>query len=172
MTIPTDALRQIAEHSAYPESQAIAAELLACREDLAAERERFNLLSQRCDASERERDAARAEAEQARRDGQEIASGLHEKLAEVRAELAAVKRQRDELLAASEPVADALRDIAWDGHRAYLDAYESAVAKALAAEQPKPSDAVQVLRDAAENCTGEMFGEQAAVKPKPPEVQP
>ena len=37
----------------------------------------------------------------------------------------------------------------------------------IAAEQPKPADAVQLLRDAAANCTGEMFGEQAAVKPKP-----
>ncbi len=70
-------------------------------------------------------------------------AGEAEKL---RAELDAVKRQRDELLASSEPVADALRDIAGDGHRAYLDAYESAVASILAAsqpaQQPKPEGGV------------------------------
>lgn len=51
-------------------------------------------------------------------------------------ELAAVTAQRDELIAAGEPVADALRDIAGDGHRVYLDAWESAIARAQP-EQPK-----------------------------------
>ena len=64
MTIPTDRLREIANPVYVPcvgqdEAIAIATELLACREELAAERERFNLLSQRCDAAERERDAYR-----------------------------------------------------------------------------------------------------------------
>lgn len=114
-------------------------------------------------ACREERDAARAEAKQweakwvvmkdaaaawealsnARLSERNTARAEAEKL---RAELDAVKRQRDELLASSEPVADALRDIAGDGHRAYLDAYESAVASILAAsqpaQQPKPEGGV------------------------------
>ena len=38
-----------------------------------------------------------------------------------------------ELMEASEAVADALRDIAGDGHRAYLDAYEDALEAVRAA---------------------------------------
>jgi len=49
-----------------------------------------------------------------------------------------VEKQRDDLLAAAEPVADALRDIAGSGHGVYLDAYQAAV-EAMAAEQPKPA---------------------------------
>ena len=90
--------------------------------------------------------AARSEAEHERRAGQEMTAGLHEKLAEVRAELAAVKRQRDELLRAakawqsvfgdadgSEPVVIDLRNAAvFDLFTAFVDT--------LAAEQPKPQD--------------------------------
>lgn len=38
-----------------------------------------------------------------------------------------LRAQRDALVAAGEPVADALRDIAGDGHRVYLDQWEAAV---------------------------------------------
>lgn len=51
------------------------------------------------------------------------------------AALAKVTAQRDELARVSEPVADALRDIAGDGHGAYLDAYQ-AVVDAIAAQPP------------------------------------
>ena len=192
--------------------------------ELAAERERFNLLSQRCDAAERERDAARirgddlagrlavaivwrrslarvcndfieafdehgvydglfygsdswlsalraevraaqptkseviaerdaarAEAEKLRDEayatlddvckalGADVDSAVAQALMfkEKAGDLAAVKRQRDELLAAADQVADALRDVAGAGHLAYLDAFDAAAA-ACTAEQPKP----------------------------------
>lgn len=221
--IPTERLRELAASPIADESL-LAAELLAARESMSlpgyqrivderdaarAEAKKYHdalvarhggepiaLLS--------ELDAARAVAEQARRDGQEIAAGLHENLAEVRAEVErlrgikpelpgrpgiwegstavrfgirwngpqsplavpmddgywtpwhlaqaeverlkdalcvckeAVEKQRDDLLAAAEPVADALRDIAGSGHGVYLDAYQAAV-EAMAAEQPKPA---------------------------------
>ena len=123
------------------------AEVVQQRDAARAERDRYHdalvarhggepiaLLSE-LDEARAEAEKLRAELERARallvRCGRAV-GGLKDLLAE----LAAVKRQRDELLASSEPVADALRDIAGDGHRAYLDAYESAVASILAASQP------------------------------------
>jgi len=89
-----------------------------------------------------ERDAARAEAEQARRDGQEQTAGLHEKLAEVRAELAAVKRQRDELVKACSAKDDLLAcyRLGKRPSEALFKRLDKAkrVLDALAAEQPKP----------------------------------
>lgn len=52
------------------------------------------------------------------------------------------------LIAAGEAVADALRDIAGDGHRAYLDAWESALSAAEARPEPAP-DARNWPEDAA-----------------------
>ena len=91
--------------------------------------------------------AARSEAEHERRAGQEMTAGLHEKLAEVRAELAAVKRQRDEargvvarvveLIDGSDGGVRASAADVWNfcDERRHAYAMES---KALAAEQPKP----------------------------------
>lgn len=99
-----------------------------------------------------ERDEARAEAEQARREGQEIAAGLHEKLAEVRAEAERVAKQRDELLEASKLAIREIRpstacsmchDSTWDHEcdskvNTTHVALSNAIKGASAAEQPKP----------------------------------
>jgi len=142
VTIPTDRLREIANPVYVPcvgqdEAIAIATELLACREELAAERERFNLLSQRCDAAERERDAYR----KAKQENDE--RFMLERDA-ARAELATVKRQRDELVKACSAKDDLLAcyRLGKRPSEALFKRLDKAkqVLEALAAEQPKPAD--------------------------------
>ena len=86
--------------------------------------------------------AARSEAEHERRAGQEMTAGLHEKLAEVRAELAAVKRQRDELVKACSAKDDLLAcyRIGKRPSEALFKRLDKAkeVLDNIAAEQPKP----------------------------------
>jgi len=157
VTIPTDALRQIA------------AELLACRGDVRAAREKRDIALAAFDAAVAERDAARAEVEQARRDGQEQTAGLHEKLAEVRAEaeklrdevtqLEGMERQRDEAYATLDDVCKALgADV------------DSAVAQALMFKE-KAGELAAVKRQRDE-LVAAVLPVLEKIEPKPSPFQP
>lgn len=206
MSFQLDKLRDIASVQPFSgdpvvyERWQLATELLACREELAAERERFNLLSQRCAAAElwRERlqsvllskhggeplallselDEARAEAENLRefaeRNGKaaterfdllvrcreaigisgdeptlaqismvpDLVAGVVARLEQndrdLRTELAAVKRQRDELtnrIRHSSVPAGCLAGDTWVVSRCDVLQW---VDELFAAEQPKP----------------------------------
>jgi len=159
--LTTERLRELAAGATIyvHERNAIAAELLAKREECASLWASGRALLDSSRKLLAERDAARAEAKKyhdalvARHGGEPVAllSEMDEARADLQAmtveamragrELAAVKRQRDELLAAADQVADALRDVAGAGHLAYLDAFDAAAAACAAsqpAQQPKP----------------------------------
>jgi len=175
--LTTERLRELAAGATIyvHERNAIAAELLAKREECASLWASGRALLDSSRKLLAERDAARAEAKKyhdalvARHGGEPIAllSELDEARAEaeklradlqamtveaMRAgrELDAVKRQRDELVAAADQVADALRDVAGAGHLAYLDAFDAAAAACAAsqpAQQPKPPTAIDAVAE-------------------------
>lgn len=101
---------------------------------------------------------------------QKLVDDLNADLAAARADQAAMARRELEWLrAAMDRWAKAVMDLTpTSGYR--LDAINDVASTirmrlaALPSQQPEPEPAAEAFRDAAKNCTGEMFGEQAAVK--------
>ena len=188
MTIPTDRLSEIAgdPFTACIDCEtlgALAAELLACREEREKHITAMAAIAQRHLDAVAERDAARAEVEQARRDGQEQTAGLHEKLAEVRAEAEKLRiesqanadslgdwRRKAEFLLQEREQGIAARETLDDVCKALCADIDSAVAQALMfKEKAGELAAVQRPRD---ELVAAVLPVLDKIEPKPSPFQP